>query len=89
MGGTRTLDIHNDVHHISNVNGSFDAADDVGPSATGNSSALSFDLPLSFRSEGQKRKILVKITKRSIILSEVGPFYRRFRSFYVVPSSCE
>lgn len=50
------MDIHNDVNHISNVTGRFDPAQDVGPSATGNSSALSCGLPLSFRSTGQKSR---------------------------------
>jgi hypothetical protein len=56
IGGTRTLDIHNDVNHISKVTGRFDPAQDVGPSATGNSSALSCGLPLSFRSRGQRSR---------------------------------
>jgi len=54
--GTRTLDIHNDVNHISKVKGRFDPAQDVGPSATGNSSVLSCDLSLSFRSRGQRSR---------------------------------
>jgi hypothetical protein len=57
IGGTRTLDSHKDVNHIRSVKGRCDPADDVGPSATGNSSALSRGLPLSFRSAKQRRHI--------------------------------
>jgi hypothetical protein len=56
IGGTRTLDSHKDVNHIRSVRGRCEPADDVGPSATGNSSALSRGRPLSFRSAKQRKQ---------------------------------